>query len=32
MVIEPTYRQYDNDQQENWARERLAETLGALGA
>ncbi len=30
MVIEPTYRHYEDDRQENWARGRLAETLAAL--
>jgi hypothetical protein len=30
MVIEPTYRQYDNDNQERWARGQLKATLRDL--
>lgn len=32
MVIECRYRRYPTDDQERWARERLAETLGSLGS
>jgi aminoglycoside phosphotransferase (APT) family kinase protein len=30
MVIEPTYRQYATDDQENWAREKLASAIETL--